>query len=420
MANLIILAKLDLNKLKFLECDKRIRPCEVWDDPATTDCYTWDVNYVGVSEWSESGINYDHKYRASLKYPFLQQTSYHNARKSVWINWPKGAFPGRNQVTPDPECARVEPEGCWMRNQNGERFLQFTRGSSGFHPDYKLDSADIDMDIQMRGIQLGHEIPLDAVYLCNANQNAPPIHAEFVEPHAHLLPLPPASEPSVCSIDKLNEVTMNKDDLIAAGEKPGKAQRIVNFWNNNIINKFKTLYNKSQYSSCRYAPDFFCHELAPPSSDYRDMYNWAQALFNERLGACGGYRQLDKKLQRWGKLIKIDEPVLEGTDCPSRCHHSSFHKYILPRIDYATENGGFTKTSHKNKFKYTFTKFMTIMQNEYRESEQCQESVVNDDFDCLTVCLAKSPAELMSFYFARLGDSVLRKFSQLFYKILKP
>ena len=63
---------------------------------------------------------------------------------------------------------------------------------------------------------------------------------------------------------------------------------------------------------------------------------------------------------------------------------------------------------------------MTIMQNEYRESEQCQESVTNDDFDCLTVCLAKSPAELMSFYFARLGDSVLRKFSQLFYNILKP
>ena len=340
----------------------------------------------------------------------MEQTSYHNAQKSVWINYVQGG-PSRNQVTPDPECAGEFGE-CWMRNQNGARFLQFTRGSNPNRPDYKLDTADIDMDIQMGAVQLGHDIPLDAVYLCNANQHSPPVHAwDNVEPHAHLLPLPPASEPSVCSIDKLNEVTMNKDDLIAAGEKPGKAQRIVNFWNTQIINKFKTLYNKSQYSSCRYAGDFFCHELAPASSDYRDMYDWAQALFNERLGACGGYRQLDRKLQRWGNFVKLDAPVLEGTDCPRRCHHSSFHKYILPRIDYATQNGGFTKNSHKNKFKFTYTKWMTIMQNEYRESEQCQESVVNDDFDCLTVCLAKSPSELMSFYFARLGDSVLGKLS---------
>ena len=348
----------------------------------------------------------------------MEQTSYHNAQKSVWINFAQGG-PSRNQVTPDPECAG-ETGGCWMRNQNGARFLQFTRGSNPNRPDYKLDSADIDMDIQMRAIPLGHEIPLDAVYLCNANQHSPPIHWDNVEPHAHLLPLPPASEPSVCSIDKLNEVTMNKDDLIAAGEKPGKAQRIVNFWNTQIINKFKTLYEKSQYSSCRYVRDFFCHEVAPPSSDYRDMYDWAQALFNERLGACGGYRQLDKKLQRWGKLVNIDDPVLESTDCPSVCHHSDFHKYLLPRIDYATENGGFTKTSHKNKFKYTYIKFMTIMQNEYRKSEECQESVgINDDIACQTVCLAKSPAELMGFYFARLGDSILRKFSHLLYKIFE-
>ena len=38
---------------------------------------------------------------------------------------------------------------------------------------------------------------------------------------------------------------------------------------------------------------------------------------------------------------------------------------------------------------------------------------------CQTVCLAKSPSELMGFYFARLGDSILRKFSQLLYKIFE-
>merc|ERR1712046_255842 len=211
-------------------------------------------------------------------------------------------------------------------------------------------------------------------------------------------------------IDKIDEVVDNisVDDLIAAGEKPGKARRIANFWKTQIINKFKTLYNKSQYSECKYDADFFCHDLTPPSNDYRDMYNWAQALFNERLGACSGYRQLDKKLQRWATFVKLDAPVLEGTDCPRKCHHSSFHKYILPRIDYATENSGFAKNSHKNKFKYLYTKWMTIMQNEYRESEQCQESVSRQsEFDCLTVCLADTPGELMDFYFARLGDSVL-------------
>ena len=54
---------------------------------------------------------------------------------------------------------------------------------------------------------------------------------------------------------------------------------------------------------------------------------------------------------------------------------------------------------------------MSIIQNEYRESEQCQASVGSrDTFDCLTVCVATDTDALMRFYYARLGDSVLGKF----------
>ena len=67
------------------------------------------------------------------------------------------------------------------------------------------------------------------------------------------------------------------------------------------------------------------------------------------------------------------------------------------------------------KFKYFYTKWMSIIQNEYRESEQCQASVGSQDtFDCLTVCVATDANRLMSFYFARLGDSILSKFLVLF------
>ena len=55
---------------------------------------------------------------------------------------------------------------------------------------------------------------------------------------------------------------------------------------------------------------------------------------------------------------------------------------------------------------------MSIIQNEYRESEQCQASVGvsgQDTFDCLTVCVATHTTNLMDFYFARLGDSILSK-----------
>ena len=32
-------------------CDKRIRPCQAWDDPDSTDCYTWDVSYSGNNKY---------------------------------------------------------------------------------------------------------------------------------------------------------------------------------------------------------------------------------------------------------------------------------------------------------------------------------------------------------------------------------
>merc|ERR1712176_1040407 len=79
-------------------------------------------------------------------------------------------------------------------------------------------------------------------------------------------------------------------------------------------------------------------------------------------------------------------------------------------IDHAAENFGFTKVAHKNKFKYMYTKFMTIVQNEYRNNSKCQENPqVGHDFACLTVCTLKTVEDLMGFYTARTNDSILGK-----------
>ena len=224
---------------------------------------------------------------------------------------------------------------------------------------------------------------------------------------------PPTTEPpATCTIDDI-DAAMDAQDLIDAGMKKGKAARTVKFWAEQIIGKFKDHYNNSKFESCRHAGEFDCDALKMPSNDHREMFDWANALFAERLGACGGYRQLDKKLQKWAQLVNLGEPELKGSDCPDRCHHTDFQYYLLPRINYATENSGFTKKSHKNKFKYFYTKWMSIIQNEYRESEECQASVAvsnQQTFNCLTVCLATDTESLMGFYFARLGDSVYSKY----------
>ena len=384
-------------------CDKRIRPCQAWDDPASTDCYVWESEYTGDNE--------DHSYRGTLTYPFLGQTKYYQANKSVWINFEHNIH--RNDLTVQSECEMDQNEFCWIRNKNGPKFFQFTRGQDARQA--KLDFVGITVDVQLQTELLGHDLALDAVYICESNQHSPPLHDADKHPDWHLIPEDPAPEPPTCSIDNIDDATMDVNDLIAGGMKTGKATRVVKFWADNVIGKFKELYARSQYDSCKYDGEFFCHNLSLPSDDHREIYDWALALFAERLGACGGYRQLDKKLQRWAKMVNIAEPVLEGTDCPRKCHHTSFHQYLLPRIDFAIENSGFTKKSHKMKFKYFYTKWMSIIQNEYRESEQCQASVGSQDtFDCLTVCVATDADRLMSFYFARLGDSILSKFLVLF------
>merc|ERR1712176_972067 len=318
--------------MKCNKCDKRLRPCEAWDDPINTDCYVWETS-------SENAPSY----RGTLTDPFLGRTQYYQANKSVWVNF-VDRF-SKESLTVENACEANQNEFCWLKNKNGPAFFQFTRGQDAFTS--KLDFVGITMHHTFSQNKLGHVWPLDAVYICDAVNFSPP---------EVTLPLPPASEPSVCDLDTIDDVTMSADDLIAGGMKKGKANRVVRFWNTQIIKKFKDLYERSQYSSCKYDGDFLCHEMKPKSSSHRDMYDWALNLGVERLGACGGIRQFEKKLQRWGALVNLAPPTLEPEDCPPRCDHSEFHKYILPRIDVAIQNEKFTKQSHKNKFKYFYIK----------------------------------------------------------------
>ena len=79
---------------------------------------------------------------------------------------------------------------------------------------------------------------------------------------------------------------------------------------------------------------------------------------------------------------------------------------------YHFEN--YFKAAHKNKFKYMYIKFMSIVQNEYRNNPKCQENQqVGHDFACLTVCTLKTAENLMDFYTARTRDSILGTFKWL-------
>ena len=61
-----------------------------------------------------------------------------------------------------------------------------------------------------------------------------------------------------------------------------------------------------------------------------------------------------------------------------------------------------------------YIKFMSIVQNEYRNNPKCQENQqVGHDFACLTVCTLKTVESLMGFYTARTRDSILGTFKWL-------
>ena len=49
---------------------------------------------------------------------------------------------------------------------------------------------------------------------------------------------------------------------------------------------------------------------------------------------------------------------------------------------------------------------MSIIQKEYKESEECKANS-QQEFACLTVCLADNISDLFYFYFARAGSSVV-------------
>ena len=313
------------------KCDKRIRPCQAWDDPNTTDCFVWESEYTGDNE--------EHSYRGTLTYPFLGQTKYYQANKSVWINFKHNIQ--RNDLTVQSECEMDQNEFCWIRNKNGPKFFQFTRGQD--FRQAKLDFVGITVNAEMNDRLNGDEFDLDAVFICDADNHASPEH----DGNWYLVKEDPAPYPPICSMDSIDDAKVDWESLSFDGFLLSKqnAKKAATYWNKNIIEKFKSLFSRSQFNSCKYDGDFFCHDLKPKDSDFRSMYNWARSLGVERLGACGGFRQFDKKLEKWADMVGLVIPELDSFNCPSVCQTSSYHQYIMPYIDHAAENFGFTKAS---------------------------------------------------------------------------
>ena len=101
---------------------------------------------------------------------------------------------------------------------------------------------------------------------------------------------------------------------------------------------------------------------------------------------------------------------IDDCDCPAKCDHLDFHPFLRDRVHYKAITH-FEKASRQKKFKYDYLQMITYLQNFGKNWSQ--ETCGSDNpyngafstFDCLTVCLADTPAELISFIQARYGDS---------------
>ena len=343
-----------------------------------------------------------------MTYPFLSKTQYHHARKNVWVAFEE--FIDRDALILDDQCESGQNEDCWFKEGGGRittdgslgSVYRFTRGEA--YISATLDVVDITMHVDEVERVTGDEFfNVEWVYLCEAMQ--------FIEP-VYPQPEPETPEPPTCALSSIDDVKMDIDDLIANHGMPkGKAKRVERFWRNNVIGQFKKQFSEPKNDQCKVIGQFLCHELKPESSSFRDTFDWALNLGVVRLGACGGFKQFEKKLLKWSKMVELSAPVLEFEDCPSRCQHDNFQKYLLPRLYAATEikddphKSYLTKQSHKNKFKYLYIKLMSTMQNDVRNLPACREAVNDSGFACMTICTLNKISDLTLWWHSRLGDS---------------
>ena len=296
----------------------------------------------------------------------------------------------------DDECVAHQNRGCWQRNKNGAFSFQFTRGMDYFNS--ILDVVDITMHVDSAPV-IGHEfLNMDWVYLCESSGGSEPYYPQ---------PEPETPEPPTCALSSLDDVTMDVDDLIENHSMPkGKAKRVARFWQNNVIGQFKKQFGNIKNDQCKVIGQFLCHEMKPKSSSFRDTFDWALNLGVVRLGACGGFKVFEKKLVKWSQMVELSAPVLEYEDCPSSCQGDSFQQYLIPRIYQAIDNSYLTaRNSWMNKFKYTYIKLISIVQNDVRNFPTCREAVGTDEFACMTICTLDTIGELTNWWGARLGDS---------------
>ena len=335
-----------------------------------------------------------------MRYPFLSKTRYHNARKAVWVSFEDEI--GRDDLIVDDECEHGQNEDCWKKD-GGMGSFKFTRWDRSYLTS-TLDDVDIKVHVDRAKPAIGHEfLEIEWVYLCEAPEGSEPAYPQ---------PEPETPEPPICELSSIDDVKMDVDDLIANHGMPkGKAKRVERFWRNNVIGQFKKRFTDSKNDQCKVSTQFLCYKLKPESSSFRDTFDWALNLGVERFGACGGFKQFEKKLVKWSKMVELSAPVLEYEDCPSRCQHDSFQKYLLPRLYAAIENtekphnSFLTKQSHKNKFKYLYIKLMSIIQNDVRNFPACREAQNDSGFACMTICTLNEIDHLTNWWEARLGDS---------------
>ena len=199
-----------------LDCGKRIRPCQLWENAENADCFVWKT-------FLKEGT-----YTGRLTYPFLSQTINYQARKTVWIGLNDSIH--NDDLTINDPCDSSnnnDPnKDCWSLNKNrGNKnrwtTFEFTRGQDTWNS--MLDVVDITMHVNS-----GDEPTLNEVYLCEATFNKEPIYPQE-EPEAP--PKPPSGQ-----WDKCEEIQKCTGLFQPAGWNSMNFQRVACYEQGAMIN----------------------------------------------------------------------------------------------------------------------------------------------------------------------------------------
>ena len=209
-------------------------------------------------------------------------------------------------------------------------------------------------------------------YICERDSSS-------VAPPAPPQPVGPTPKP--CTIESIRDFEITEDDI-----QKGNSKKALKFWTKNIISTIETDFNKAKFDSCKYDGEFDCADF----EDEDTLDSKIEAIRNlaiNRLGACGTFKKIEKRLMRFQNMFTNTKPKTSTfEECTEICSlGGDLFKTILPILDL----NQIESTPHRNKFKFDFIKRLILMNIRQKEAS-CSVSAPSDS--CSELCTIESPA----------------------------